>query len=185
MKRLVLMLSLLLCGEMASSEDASNTQLKKYIGGEAGFRLMRFHSSEKELFSSRLSGANVFGGVKFSESWGVEAGYHLSKGKKKADNRHKIDGYHAMLMGYLPVLTDINLLGGLGIGHLKMSLQGKSHTLKVKKVVPRVTSGLQVGLTDSISARGMISWEDTRRLKHKELKPKQSVNLTLGFLASF
>ncbi len=95
---------------------------------------------------------------------------------------------NASIMGFIPLSNNLQLLGGIGISrmHLKLSyqpignengqlspneVQMRTRDFSKNKYIAQTKVGIQYMLTDNISIRALIGWENTQ--KFKLLSPKQ------------
>lgn len=110
----------------------------------------------------------------------------------------KITGWNLNLVGLLPILCEednVQLIGSVGVAHLKLRVRNVlTHSevefndpfvrnpndtftvartvntvLKNRRAVLRLASGIQHALTDYLSFRALVSWENTAKLEAKAI----------------
>jgi hypothetical protein len=187
MKRLILLVAGILCSLSAVALDLS---VKPYVGADLSYRYMNFKRDlGRDELRHSLPGFNVFAGFRALNFFGLEAGTRLTYWVKKDDLKHSVQSIHASAMGFLPLAEGVEAVGGLGLSSLNMAYKARdldgSHKLRVKKVVPLASLGIQYSLTDSLSARVMYSVEATSKVKHEDFKPKDSSIMHAGLVLNF
>ena len=117
----------------------------------------------------------------------------------------KISGFHANIVGFYPVMEEycLSLFGSIGLANLKL----RSHldftappepdileaNFSKRKVVPRITLGVQHMLNGCLGIRAMAAWENTSAFKKVRtndatalfMKPKDSRSLGIGIFFNF
>lgn len=112
-------------------------------------------------------------GVKFHDNFGVEFGYSFNKKIKingttagiKYPEEYKVRNGYVDLMGYLPVMDQFDLIGGVGIGRL-MVKKGQNadvnRNIDVKnKFGWRVKAGAQYNFTSNVGVRALVTYQNT------------------------
>lgn len=131
----------------------------------------------------------------------------IGAGTDAVHSTSKISGFSVTALGFLPVPTIdcLEVVGSLGLTRLKAKLfyneLGNTvnpitdgiRTFSARKTVMRLGGGVQYALTEHLSIRGLVNWENTRRfqnVKSREsalpvLKLKNSIIYSLGLQFSF
>lgn len=131
----------------SSLSYASDVYLKPYLGIDAQFRFMSFREGfGAKNFRNRYPQANIFGGLKFCDYLGIEAGYFssvdLTRNSTFGPNEvnlgvsefpasinsigsSRIQGWHINLMGYVPISEEycLTALGYIGASQSKVTLR--------------------------------------------------------------
>ncbi len=183
----------------------------------------------KSAFRSSFPGATVYVGSKFTDCFGIELGWDssLSSKKKTAASpstspfpytytaKVRREGFHADLMGFLPMMDCWNLFGSIGWGSVKAKISDQSLTaaagngntaavnqgllnagthlpLKSKtKSLLRLGVGASYMFTDMFGVRAKLGWEGTSALRVKYSNGtsaklfKDSTTLAVGLFAQF
>lgn len=114
-------------------------------------------------------------GVKFHDNFGVEFGYSFNKKIKingttagvKYPEEYKVRNGYLDLMGYLPVMDQLDLIGGVGIGRLmvkkgqNVDINGGSNTDVKNKFGWRVKAGAQYNVTSNVGVRALVTYQNT------------------------
>lgn len=187
MKRLILLVAGILCSLSAVALDLN---IKPYVGADLSYRYMNFKKDlGREELRHSIPGFNVFAGFRTLNFVGLEAGTRLTYWAKKDQLKHSVQSIHASVIGFLPLAEGVEAIGGLGLSSLNMAykaldLEG-SHKLRVKKIVPLASVGIQYSLTDTLSARVMCSVEATSKVKNEDVRPKDSSIMSAGLVLNF
>lgn len=174
-----------------------------YIGIEAGYEV-----SKKKSRANPLNNTDIVLGAGLIND-------PLVTYKNSAST--KIHGWNLNLSGYLPIFCEdnsLNLIGSVGLAQLKLrirerltltiqepgetpvSFERNVHLLKHNKhkAVLRLAGGAQYMITDCVGVRGLVTFENTSKLKtpgisstHSALiaKPKNTFIYGLGIFTSF
>lgn len=89
------------------------------------------------------------------------------------ESKSKFNGIYLALMGRHNINDDLALEGGIGIKYVKATLQrtlqdpilGDYLKAKSAKPILKVTTGLKYKINNKFSLRGLISWENSSRLR--------------------
>ncbi len=122
----------------------------------------------------------------------------------QSNTKTRISGFHVDLVGLYPVSQEqcFNLIGSIGIAQLQIksslnfsyppSTQVISLQFSKRKIVPRVTLGIQKLLNETFGVRAMLGWEGTAGFRNIYavnstlfMKPKDSFSIGVGFLYKF
>jgi hypothetical protein len=150
------------------------------------------------LFPKSFPGATAYVGARFCECLGVELGYDW--GAKESKNftlpagssffgqtvttavtgtaRVRRQGGHLDLIGYLPIVDCIELMGVIGVGYVypKVSIStsgvtpldsGLQSVATKGKTVARIRLGGNYMFTECIGVRALVGWESTSSLRLK------------------
>jgi opacity protein-like surface antigen len=116
-------------------------------------------------------------GVKFNENFGLETGYSFNKKitikvlNGEAD--FKVRNFYVDAMGFMPVMDQVELLGGLGIGKVMLK-KGKNidNAEKLKNSFGfRVKAGAQYNFTNNFGTRVLLTYQ-TASSKYKDSSEK-------------
>lgn len=151
-----------------------------------------------KLFPKPFPGATAYIGARFGECLGLELGYDW--GAKVSKNftlpagssffgrtvtttvtgtaRVRRQGGHFDVIGYLPVVDCIELMGVLGVGYIypKVNIStngttnvdsGLQSVATRGKVVARIRLGGNYMFTECIGIRALVGWESTSSLRVK------------------
>jgi hypothetical protein len=187
MKRLLIAVTML-AASVASAEDCTSaSELAPYVGIEGGYRYMNYKSPDhgRDYLPKGSAHYGIFTGLKINEWFGIEVGAHMAQPKKKDGTKMKLNGLHATVLGFLPLMENIHAFAGAGLGHLKLKYTAEAEKTALSKAIPRATAGIEVGITEWLAARASVVWQATRNLKHELVKPKNAVYTNLGLLVKF
>jgi len=175
---------------------------KFYVGAEAQYNKLKsangpeFKGTDgKSMISKdKLPGGSLQAGVRLTENFGAELGYAVFKNSVSnlvAGNgsvKAKLKTPYADVLGYLPVASNINLIGSLGLGRLntKMNItrngvavpltQAQKDAAKAK-VGARVGLGAEYLFDANLGARAMVRYQKG----NKAVKSVQSMSLGLFY----
>jgi outer membrane protein with beta-barrel domain len=185
MKNLLILLSgfLFACNAMALDLNYA-----PYIGVDGSYRMMSFKDGAgRNEFKNHLNGMTLFVGNKFIEYAGIEVGAHLSRWANKTEYKHKINSVHASVLGFYPITSSLDAIGGIGVSQSKLIAKDKViiNKLSNKKVHPRISAGLQYSINEYVGLRAMYNFENTAKLKKLDVKPKNSSSINLGGVLNF
>lgn len=188
--------------------------IEPYLGVEANYRSMNFKENYGRTdFEGGLMGASGFVGARVGDI-ALEAGGHITPWSSKSLHEHKISGLFLNVLAFYPIMTNLELVGGLGISHLTFSfVRPQSRVISISgddskppkyseisdniaehygitknsfsNFTPRIMIGLQYQIVENIHARMVGSFEVTRRLKHYEIRPKNSSSVHSGLVLTF
>jgi len=214
---------LTLMGSMSAAVQSSEYTLGHYIGAEAKLRHIPFAKSfGHNIFRENFPEGNVFFGLKFNDNFGVEVGYSQTTLRRKNASisgpetilglllpagrtevfttTAQMNALNMILMGFVPLNENWQLLGGVGIArtHLKLSYQPTANAsgqlspnvaqarirdFSKNKYIMQAKIGAQYRLTNDISLRTLLGWENTG--KFKLLSSKQPSALKTSLKDSF
>lgn len=166
--------------------SANFGDFKFYAGAGLDYNnygLGEFAKSFKTHKTNGLSLAVPILGVKFNENFGLEFGYGFNK-KFKMANSYRINGVNGDLnfdvktrnsyldlVGFMPVADQIDLIGGIGLGHLKIKslngtyntnprIAGSNLTITTKsKTSWRVKVGAQYNVNNNLGIRTLATYQ--------------------------
>jgi opacity protein-like surface antigen len=108
-------------------------------------------------------------GVKFHENFGIEAGYSFNKkisvNFPKESLSIKVRNAYVDLMGFMPVVDQVELIGGIGLGKVMLKKgqnfdRAFSSDTKIKnKFGFRVKAGAQYNFTNNFGARALVTYQ--------------------------
>src|ERR1700688_2275574 len=139
MKRLILAIAITLCAPLCFSLP--------YVGAEIHVRDITMKGSYKDAFAKRAPAANFYIGHKLTNYVGIELGGHLTMTQKDS-NKTAIRGFHGTFVVKYPLSKGSywNLLGGLGLTHLKHTTHLSAKRIVLSRAAPRVIVGLEYQL---------------------------------------
>ena len=179
----------------------------------------------KSAFRSSFPGATVYVGSKFADCFGVELGWDSSLSSKKKTatspstspfaytytSKVRREGFHADLLGFLPMMDCWNLFASLGIGSVKAKIsdqnlasstasQAQLSALRAgsplplsskRKSVLRLGVGASYMFTEMFGVRAKVGYEGTSALRVKYTNGtsakafKDTTTLAVGLFAQF
>lgn len=180
----------------------------------------------KSAFRSSFPGATVYVGSKFTDCFGIELGWDSSLSSKKKTaaspsttavpggytytSKVRREGFHADLMGFLPMMDCWNLFGTIGWGSVKAKISNQALTANTaagtaainagtsaiplstkRKSLLRLGVGASYMFTDMFGVRAKLGWEGTSALRVKYSNGtsaklfKDSTTLAVGLFAQF
>lgn len=204
MRRLFSLITIVMFSMSAYAGLASNGF---YIGKDIQFH--RMDIEPKNTFNQNYvfyaPQLNLYGGVKLNESVAIEGGIYASKTLRPSPNC-KLNNYgvHIGFVGFVPIMHDFSLLGGISASHLvvharheefmynEASLEGTA-SRPVKVTVsdhetgfnPRLMMGTQIDLTDVFSLRATGTWENTAFMSSRIITIFNSIHYSVGGLYRF
>ncbi len=214
MKKLAKSLVIVSALAVAGSAVAEFGDITPYVGADYQQAWTKNSDAYKGSMAKSFPGATLYVGSKFHENFGVELGYSMSKTKSKINaEKDKFDGdqYKAGaiktklrrstafldLVGFLPVMDGVELIGSVGYGLQKPKLTlieqlsgATADRVKLKsKGTARVGLGASYMLTDMVGLRAKLGWENTSSIKFKDAKdydnPKPFKNTTTFNFGAF
>lgn len=189
-----------------------------YLGADAEVRHMKWAPGLGDnLFKRDYPQGNVYGGLKLQDYIGVEAGYELTPTKTRQvslpanaivfgqpaplintrtlwNTRTQIKGWHADLLGFLPIFCEeykFSLIGGIGVTHAKLyqsaymvanSVDGPSNpfetfnTISASKSVLRLSIGGQHMICEDYGVRALVGWLNTSKFGTLLVQEQPSLN---------
>lgn len=177
------LLLLLLTG--ASYAASPFDEVRYYLGAElslfnktayssannAGLNAFRASPSDSKLaIQKNMPGVNLLAGVRFNVNLGMEIGYgwiqkvtsNVAAGNQATN---KVKNAYIDLLGYLPVASQVDLLGEVGVGQLMSSatvtgvaVDNLDDMIKSKYGF-RVGAGAEFNIDDNWSARGLLRYQ--------------------------
>ncbi len=132
----------------------------------------------KSLFGKSGSGLGVFAGSRLTENLGLELGYTVLTGAKllitnpgfqTSSLKSKNHNWYMDALGFIPVSSEIDIIGAVGIGRLSTKLSGsiqqrvtgvlrasQSLSMRSQKTGLRLGLGAQYKFDENIGARLMV-----------------------------
>ena len=112
------------------------------------------NSADKLAIRKNEPGINIFVGIRFNDYWGAEAGFGFIQNASASvqnglEANNKISNIYGDLLGFLNIATDVDLVGGVGIGGLESHADVPGATfvnksqLTATKVAVRFGGGVQ------------------------------------------
>lgn len=156
---------------VASAYANSLEDLKFYAGVGVDYNMYSIPSKVKERIDCKTKGLGFTApvlGVKFHESFGVEAGYSFNKkmtSRKGPDVALKVRSMYLDLVGYMPVAEQFNLLGGLGIGKISAKGIAVTESGKASKTSWRAKIGGQYEVLNNLALRAIFSYHKGKESK--------------------
>lgn len=199
----------LIFGFLMSMSVEAALPFTPYIGVEVNQRMMNFKEGfGRSQFEHSIIGGNGVAGGRLGD-FALEVGGHITPWSSKANHEHKITGIFANVLGFYPIKENVEIFGGLGMSHLtfsfvkpyssseidppkysEVSTNIADNVLKItkesfKQFSPKAMLGVQYKIVDNIFVRSGATFEVTRKLKHCEVRPKNSTLLHTGLVLSF
>jgi opacity protein-like surface antigen len=146
----------------ASSMALANVcdHIQSYIGGDLSYSKYRYTSDFKDAagggLRTKTPGLGIIGGIRYDENFGAEVGYTIFREIKnnapRVNNKLKSRNTHLDLLGYVPIATQVELVGSVGLGHMR--------TLgKLSRTGVRLGAGAQYNLDNNWSLRAMARYQ--------------------------
>jgi hypothetical protein len=166
-----------------------------YFGTDGQYRHLTFrHPRHGDLYH-KVPQANLIGGIKFNDYFGLEAGAHVSqmRGFRYIDIKHDIKGLHASMMVFLPMpctlVKEASLVVGGGVSHL-ISTFRSPNLLKINatKMVPRLLGGIQFEAKENAVIRFSFILEQVSQMKPIRrigIEPKDTIVFSSGIYYKF
>ena len=171
-----------------------------YVGAGLGYNKYNLSNDFKNKIESSPNKGSVKSktgdilvpvlGVKFQENYGAEFGYAFHNklefdGVKSGNLR--IRNSFVDLMGYMPMTTQIDLVGGLGIGRMtikeKSSLGAIGTGSSYNKFGLRAKIGAQYSIDNNWGMRGLVGYQRVGDKSGKQaIKSMQSANVDVLYL---
>lgn len=164
----------------ASTANASFGDCKFYAG--AGLDYSKHSLDKSEAYDSNVKIKNKglgllipIVGLKFHDNFAVEAGYSFNKKisfKQVGDPNvsYKVSNAYLDVVGLMPTVDKLDLLGGLGVGRL-MVRKGENtpSNWKVKnKFGWRVKLGAQYNFTSNVAVRALATYQSVKNKVQEE-----------------
>lgn len=151
------------------------SDVRPYVGAELSFNMPKHVKSKIGL------GANV--GVRICDYFGLEAGYnHVLKSKSKSkvvsDISVKVNNMYVDGMGYFAVSPEVDLIGAVGVGRLKVKIYNAAGSLTGHKTGYRLGAGVQYKFDENLAARFMARHQKAWKIG---LKNMNSVALGVAY----
>jgi hypothetical protein len=159
---------------------------------------MKGKSDWDNIVKKKYQGTNAYIGARFFQNAGIELGYDWQKTRmnthvfsngepwfgNNATNvvsniRVKLKGFHVDLNGYVPVAESFDIIGSVGLGFWKptLNIAVSEATPNVmdsiisskgngkRKTVARLRVGAQYMLTCILGVRALVGWDNTSRIR--------------------
>lgn len=158
------------------SLNAQATEIKPVIGLDYVYSIADFDDSDSEgdysdFYEDKLNALALSAGVKLNQYVGLEAFYQQSeKADKTTDGILKVEdkykAYGLDVIGYLPVIPQLDLIGSLGVAYYKAEVKYSVLGIDLgsdseDKIGFRAGAGLQYNFNDHIAARLMAKYNYT------------------------
>jgi opacity protein-like surface antigen len=223
----------ILASSAAIAEVESN--FKSYVGTDVQIRHMDFQKGfGQNLFKHDITQGNIFFGISLTENFRIEAGYEANPSKTKTEliqvgdvasgvsieyptqfsSTARIHGPHISLAAATP-LNDgkFNLVGMVGVAHLKLNLRRRSNFITVggvnvdpldvdvenittyskTKNILKLSLGLEYEISKNWGFRTLLGWENTKKFnmlaiepnRTDRVKPHNSMLYSMGVFTKF
>lgn len=155
-----------------ASVSAHAGELKPYIGLDAGIVNAQYGSISgvnlDAIAEERFKVLNPYVGVELNDKLALELGYFRTSEEDKdlgtVTTSIRFSGIHLDAVGSLPVNDKLDVLGTVGLAHVKAEI-GASGTVTGSgsdtEIAPRVGIGARYALSDKVSARAMLRYTKT------------------------
>jgi OOP family OmpA-OmpF porin len=186
MKLLSALLAISALFVVCETSALSFPSVNPYVGADASFQIMNPKNKTALVKQDQyLPGANVYAGVKLNQYLGAEVGGVFQKSKKLSGSTFKTGSFHISAIGRLPVASDISLLGGVGLSHLKYTYTQTTNKTTVSKTVPRLMGGVEYTIVDNLNLRGTLIYQHTSNIEVNGIHPNDSCFASFGLNYSF
>lgn len=187
---------------VSSNANANNVldNARFYVGAGVGYNKYVLSNDYKNRVESstnkgsvKKKSANVLLpvlGVKFQENYGAEFGYAFHNKLEFDGNKSgnlRLRNSFVDLMGYMPMMTQVDLIGGLGIGRMtikqKSSLNAIGNGTSYNKFGLRAKIGAQYAFDNNWNVRGLVGYQRVGDKDGKQsIKSMQSANVDVTYL---
>lgn len=188
MKRFLIAFAL--CMLSSFSVLAEDFSMTPYVGIEAGLK----KTGIKNLEDGNKVGLNMFhggayAGIRVNEFIGAEVGGYMTPYKTKdvVAFRVKTKSFHATVLGFMPVMNNVELFGGVGLAHLNFKLKDLMQDVKVSfdRGIPRALLGAQYHFAENLTARAYLIYEHMPSAKFSGLQGVRTVGGNAGVFYNF
>ena len=185
---------------VASADYLDN--IKFYVGAGLDYAKYGVNKDVKNFLNQREVSIKDKGmgvlvpilGVKFHENFGIEAGYSFNKKISMNDSAGrtvslKVRNAYVDLMGFMPVVDQVELIGGIGLGKVMLKKgQGFDVSFADKKIQNkfgfRVKAGAQYNFTNNFGARALVTYQTAGNKLNKDSDVKFVKNMKSVGLAA-
>ncbi len=206
MKKIALVCALAGFAATASADWDNCWCITPYVGLDAQGRHVAFDNRfGNNLFKKDYPQGNAYVGFKFTRCFGLEFGYEWTKRMHRQvslnsnefslgaplaglpapttiKSKAKFDGWHANLVGFLPITDDCctELFGSVGIVQLRAFFERRTISngtgplnnglgfithLRDNRTLARANLGIQTKIVDAFGLRASIGWENTSKIR--------------------
>lgn len=158
-------------------------ELQPYVGVDAAWRgldIITPYTTVKYSFPQ----ANLYTGIRFNDFCAMEVGGSLSV-EKKAKPSCTTSDFHVGLVGFLPFHEAFEVIGGLGLSHLRHVFRTNEIKTSILKGIPRGLVGAQVWLCESVGIRTNLVFNDSKTLGRDKLRFKNKFHYSAGLQYQF
>lgn len=141
------------------------------------------HATSLKGLSNLAPYHNIHLGIIPQESLGFEIGLNRSAYLDEL-SKIKFNGFHALMLGYMPLNYDrtIKALGGIGFSFMSRHTTKRIHTSNLSSPIPKFMGGFEYVLNPFVHLRFALSWENYESLSRKEgMKFNNVYGLHFGF----
>lgn len=174
MKKLLLIASALLVGCTFAATAYADAP-KFYIGTD--YQLTNF--DETVSGEDDLNSANIHAGARLTKNVGVEAGVSEALSETIGGADVDLRTYNVDLIGYLPVLPQLDLLGTVGGTYNELEVSGAADE---DAFGATVGAGAQYHFTEQVSIRGLVKYDTT---DFDTISTEDAVKTTVGLNYTF
>lgn len=183
MKRLMLFLCCSAMSFTAISECSEGYCLQPFVGVDAHYA----KGLSMKNTDHNTPKIGVYGGLKLTDSFGLEVGGTVLKKKKSGLSNLKRKSFDLLAVWYAPVSYTSSVLLGAGASHSMLKLTGNKFKDKVyvHKTVPKLMAGIESRLSEELNLRLSCIWEKSKNIRHKEINNKNSFHYGVGLRYNF
>ncbi len=159
----------------AGSAAAYTIDVNPYIGADYSYTDFDMRYGLENRYENNFNSLSLNAGVRINEIYGLEVYFQNAKTEKKAGRNDRFYSYGVDFVNYIPLNTQFELLGSLGLGEYTFKAGGNDDDTAF-----RIGVGAQYNFNELISARVMLRHAFARGDKMDGLN-----ELSLGFRYNF
>lgn len=160
--------------EISPPASSGEFFFKPYVGADYQYVVVNYDDIPGTAFNygdiaeDTLHGANIHVGARVHKHLGFELGYLWTDSADKTlpggSTSVEFSGFTLDAMGYAPLTDKVELIGTVGVAHLKGEATGTvtgvgTASADETETMPRIGVGAQVWLTENINARGLVRYQ--------------------------
>jgi hypothetical protein len=159
--------------------SANSNDLKFYVG--TGLDYIKYRAIQ----NASTHGVGIWApvlGAKFCDTFGLEAGYSFNKTFIREANRLlKVNNGYVDVMGFMPILNQIDAIAGLGIGRLMVKKKTAMPVEIKNKFNWRAKLGLEYSINNNFGLRALFTYQNVQN----KIKDSTSEDTLIKNMKSF
>jgi hypothetical protein len=186
-RKLLLIGALVTASSSASAFFDGLDCMSPYVGIDYQQRWVRHRNNDDGLDGNNrhrsFPGFNAYLGGRW-DCFGLEVGGHYAANRRNGRTASIAGGY-LDLVGYLPAMDCLELMGTVGIGYDSARISTLNFGSRTANgVVGRIRIGANYMFSECIGIRGLVGWESTSTLRRRNNNDGFNHRLGDSFLAS-